>query len=81
MAVSAGGIPQILFGEKDPVEHSKPLFAPGTQPMNDASADPAFDEVLGTYHDIRAINLILLGDIGDGGHNRGLAPHASLDRL
>src|SRR5262245_23224866 len=54
VCVIEGGIPQTLFGEQNPAEHWKPLFAPGTQPMADASAYPPFDEVLHTYRELRA---------------------------
>ena len=29
-----GRIPQILYGEKNPVEHWAPLFAPGSEPAD-----------------------------------------------
>jgi hypothetical protein len=70
LAVIEGGIPSILFGEPNPVEHWKPLFGTGTQPLNDARAYPPFDEVLGTYRDLRARNLKMLDDLGDAGLNR-----------
>jgi hypothetical protein len=74
LALVEGALPQILFGEANPVEHWGPLFAPGTQPMANATAYPSFDEVLDTYRDLRAKNLRLLDEIGDAGLDR--APKA-----
>ena len=65
-----GGIPQILFGEPNPVEHWAPLFATGTQPSSDAGAYPSFDEVLATYRDLRARNLKLLDAMSDADLDR-----------
>lgn len=67
LAVIEGGIPQILFGEPNPVEHWKPPFAAGTRPKADASAYPAFDEVLRTYRELRARTLNLLEEVGEAG--------------
>jgi hypothetical protein len=74
LALVEGSLPKILFGEANPVEHWGPLFAPGTQPMTDATSYPSFDEVLATYRDLRAKNLGLLDEIGDAGLDR--APKA-----
>jgi hypothetical protein len=65
-----GAIPQTLFGEKNPVEHWAPLFAPGSEPNADASQYPSFDELLRTYRGLRARNLKLLDDIGEAGLDR-----------
>jgi hypothetical protein len=70
LCVIEGGIPQILSGEKNPVERWKPLFASGTQPKADASAYPSFDEVLQTYRRLRANTLRLLDEIGEAGLDR-----------
>ena len=70
LCVIEGGIPQILFGEPNPVEHWKPLFGSGTQPKSDASAYPSFDELLSKYRELRARNLKLLDEIGEAGLDR-----------
>jgi hypothetical protein len=62
-----GGVPQILFGEPNPVEHWAPLFAMGTQPTADATAYPSFDEVLSTFRGLRAKNLKRLDEIDEAG--------------
>lgn len=70
LAVIEGGIPQILFGEKNPVEHWKPLFGIGSEPKTDASLYPSFDEVLRTYRGLRANTLKLLEQVGEAGLDR-----------
>src|SRR5258706_4193808 len=70
LCVIEGNIPQILFGENNPVEHWRPLFDMGTQCRSDASAYPSFDELLRTYRDLRAKNLKLLDQIGEAGLDR-----------
>lgn len=70
LCVIEGGIPHILLGQPNPVEHWKPLFAAGTQPTTDARAYPSFDEVLRTYRELRARNLKLLDEIGESGLDR-----------
>jgi hypothetical protein len=70
LAVVEGTVPQVLFGEPNPVEHWRPLFGQGTRPTPDAGAYPPFDEVLATYRDLRAKNLARLDEIGDEGLDR-----------
>jgi hypothetical protein len=70
LAFIEAGIPHILFGEPHPLEHWRPLFAPGTQPKSDAGAYPPFDEVLRTYRELRVKNLKLLDEIGEAGLDR-----------
>jgi hypothetical protein len=70
ICVIEAGIPSILFGEPHPLEHWWPLFGTGTQPSDDASIYPPFDEVLSTYHAMRARNLKLLDEIGEAGLDR-----------
>lgn len=70
LSVIEGGIPRVLLGEDNPVEHWKPMFGIGSEPKDDASGYPSFDEVLNTYRTLRAKNLRLLDQIGDGGLDR-----------
>lgn len=70
LAVIEGSIPEVLLGEPNPVAHWKPLFAPGTQPVDDPAAYPPFDEVLGTFRRLRAGTLRLLDEVGDEGLDR-----------
>ena len=65
-----GNIPQVLFGEPNPVAHWAPIFAPGTEPTTDPSAYPSFEEVLRMYRDLRARNLQILQQLGEAGLDR-----------
>jgi hypothetical protein len=65
-----GSVPQTLFGEPNPVAHWAPLFAPGSEPKDDAAEYPSFDELLRTYRRLREQNLKLLDEIGETGLDR-----------
>jgi hypothetical protein len=67
LAVIEGMIPHTVFGEPHPVRHWWPLFGTGSEPSDDAGAYPPFDEVLTTYRDLRAKNLVRLEEIGEAG--------------
>jgi hypothetical protein len=62
-----GHLRHIVAGEPDPVPHWWPVFGTGTQPSDDASAYPPFEEVLAKYHQFRAYNIQLLDRIGEAG--------------
>ena len=62
-----GSIRHAVFGEPNPVEHWRLLFAPGTQPTTDASEYPPFDEVLAKYRELRAGTLQRLDEMGNSG--------------
>jgi uncharacterized damage-inducible protein DinB len=66
-----GSVPQVLFGEPNPVAHWAPLFGTASEPKSDPTAYPPYEQVLRTYRDLRARNLKLLDELDD----------AALDRL
>jgi uncharacterized damage-inducible protein DinB len=70
LAVVEGSVPQILFGEPNPVEHWALLFGQGTKPTTDATLYPSFDDVLKTYRKLRAKNVAKLEEIGEAGLDR-----------
>ena len=75
-------VPTVLFGEKNPLAHWAPLFAPGTEPTIDASAYPSFDEIMRAYREARARNLKLLEQLGDAGLDRPTkAPPKGLEQV
>lgn len=63
-------VPKVLFGDKHPLEHWAPFFAPGSEPSSDASRYPPFDEVLGAYRQARARTLKVLDEVGESGLDR-----------
>ena len=65
-----GAMAHVILGEESPVAHYAPLFAPGTQPSDDASKYPSFDELLTSLRASRARNLRLLDEVGDAGLSR-----------
>jgi uncharacterized damage-inducible protein DinB len=80
ITVIEGGIPQVLFGEPNPVQRWAPLFAAGSEPTTDPSAYPPFEEVLRTYRDLRARNLEILEQLGEAGLDRPtVAPPRGLE--
>jgi uncharacterized damage-inducible protein DinB len=68
-----GNIPHVILGEPNPVKHWAPLFAPGTEPVTDASAYPALEEILRTYRDLRGRNMRILEQFGEEGMDRQTA--------
>lgn len=70
MAYIEGNITSCITGDANPFEHWAHLFAPGTQPSDDAGLYPGFDEVLAKLRSLRASNLKLLDAIGEDGLDR-----------
>lgn len=70
LATVESRIPQILFGEPDPLEHWTPLFSADSTPQTDASVYPSFGEILNGYRKARARNLEILDQLGDAGLNQ-----------
>jgi hypothetical protein len=67
-----GRIPQMLFGEKNEVEHLAPLFQPGSEPRPDGAGYPAFDELLATYRKLRKRNQEIVEKLGEQGLDQPL---------
>ncbi len=65
LAYIEGTVPQILFGEPNPVAHWEKLFGTGTKPLADASAYPPYAEVRETFHRVRAANVARLQLLSD----------------
>lgn len=82
LAAAEALIPQVLLGEPDPLEHWRDLFSFGSEPTADPARYPTFDEVLRTYRTLRARNLALLDQIGEGGLDRPTkSPPPGLEQL
>jgi hypothetical protein len=67
LAVVEGRLQKILRGTPNPVEHWKPLFDWGSEPVDDASAYPPFDEVLQTLMSLRQQTHAFLEEVGEDG--------------
>ncbi|QDT54242.1 DinB superfamily protein [Caulifigura coniformis] len=67
LAYSEGFASEILFGEPNPLQHWAKLFAPGSQPTTNPADYPSFDELLNTFREMRAKNLVRLKEIGEAG--------------
>jgi hypothetical protein len=65
LALAEGRLHQIWLGEPNPLAHWKPLFDWGTEPSDDLSIYPPFDELLTTYRRLRKRTLQLLDGLSD----------------
>lgn len=54
LAVTEGRMHKILFGAPNPLEHWKPMFDWGSEPVDDASKYPPYELVLGKLKELRA---------------------------
>src|SRR5215212_5495433 len=70
IAFVEANVPHVLFGEPNRLAHWAALFAPGSEPTSEPKDYPPFDELLQTYRELRARNLKLLEEIGEGGRDR-----------
>lgn len=70
LTVTEGRLHKMLLGEPNPLEHWKPLFDWATEPKDDPSAYPRFEEVAQTYRRLRTKTLSILEELGDEGLNR-----------
>jgi uncharacterized damage-inducible protein DinB len=73
LAVTEGRFHHILVGEPNPVEEWKPMFDWGTEPHDDASGYPPFEEVVQRYRQLRERTLQILFDVGEAGLERPTA--------
>ncbi|MBA3315533.1 MAG: DinB family protein [Planctomycetaceae bacterium] len=70
LCVVEGSLRKILYCEPNPVEHWTPIFGLGSTPQTDASVYPPFDEVVKTFHELRADTLRRLEALGNEGLDR-----------
>jgi uncharacterized damage-inducible protein DinB len=76
-----GTIPQILFGEENPVAEWQQYFAQGSQPVNDANGYPPMHEVRKKYVQLRERNLKVLDSLSDADLDKPTkAPPKGLER-
>lgn len=65
LAVVEGRMHKMLFGTANPVEHWKPLFDWGSQPSDDQSIYPPYEQVLATFADLRGKTRAYLESLDD----------------
>src|SRR5262245_23556143 len=70
LTVIEGRLQKILHGTPNPVEHWKPRCDWGSEPGDEASKYPPFDEVLGAYRSLRAKTLAYLDSLDESGLDR-----------
>ena len=81
LTVIEGAIPEVLFGETNPLEHWQQYFGNGTEPVADTSAYPPFAEVRERYRQLREQNLKLLESLGEADLDKPTkAPPKGLER-
>jgi uncharacterized damage-inducible protein DinB len=65
LSIVEGMIPNVLFGEPNPVENWKGHFGENSVAVADPAAYPAFAEVRAKYSELRERNLKLLDSLSD----------------
>ncbi len=66
LAYAEGRLVQnIMQGKENPLEEWKPIFGPGSEPHQDASAYPDMDTVLAQFEKLRGQTLALLDELTD----------------
>lgn len=81
LAVVEGSIPEVLFGQSNPVADWEKLFGAGSEPVGNASAYPSFAEVRAKYLELREQNMKLLDSLSDADlDKRTVAPIKGLEK-
>jgi len=65
LTVIEGAIPEVLFGETNPLEQWQQYFGNGTEPIADTSKYPPLSEVREKYIQLRERNLKLLESLSE----------------
>lgn len=73
LAVTEGRLHKMLLGTPNPLEHWKPLFDWGTEPTDDASKYPSFDEVMKQLRDLRGKTAAYVAGLDEAGLDKPLA--------
>lgn len=67
LAHTEGFLYSMITGESNPMRDWSPMFDMGTEPVDDASAYPSFDEVYARYCEQRDRNRALIEELGEDG--------------
>ena len=65
LALVEGTIPEVLYGDRNPVAGWSHLFGKGSEPVGDAGAYPPFAEVREKYLELRERNLQILESLSE----------------
>src|SRR5205809_5236978 len=65
LTVVEGSIPEVLFGERNPVAEWRKMFGSGSEAIGNPSAYPSFAEVRAKYFELRERNLKLLDSLSE----------------
>jgi hypothetical protein len=68
-----GTVPQVLYGEPNPVGEWQRYFGQDSQPTADASTYPGFTEIRAKYSELRAQNLRILDSLSEEDFDRPTA--------
>jgi hypothetical protein len=70
LAVIEGRLQKMLHGTPNPVEHWKPLFDWGSEPVDDPTVYPPFEQVVDTFAQLRGQTHAFLDEVGEEGLDR-----------
>jgi hypothetical protein len=70
LAVVEGMIPEVLFGDKNPVAEWQQYFGESSEPVGDPGVYPPFAEVRNKYQQLRERNLRLLESLSEDDLNK-----------
>lgn len=65
LTIVEGMVPEVLFGDKNPVADWRRFFGENSEPVKDASAYPPFAEVRDKYLELRGRNMKLLESLSE----------------
>jgi len=65
LTIVEGMMPQVLFGDRNPVAEWEKYFGEGSEPVGEAAGYPEFAEIRKKYLELRQRNLELLDSLGE----------------
>jgi hypothetical protein len=65
LTIVEGMVPEVLFGDKNPVAEWQKYFGENSEPIDDLSAYPPFAEVRAKYAELRQRNLKILDSLSE----------------
>ena len=65
LTIVEGMVPEVLFGDKNPVAEWQKYFGENSEPIDDLSAYPPFAEVRAKYAELRERNLKILDSLSE----------------